>query len=78
MRETQTPSLDAILQGFNPASEQEGRSSLADSRANVSIRISEQDKERFTRLQEKTRRQFGKTVRKLLLAAMDVAEARAG
>lgn len=72
---TAEPSLDEILSTFDPK-ETSPKSRLTGG-TSITLWVSPEDKERFNQLQLKTNRRFGKKARELLLAAMEIAEARA-
>lgn len=69
-------SLDAILDDLEVVGA-EGGPDWTDRRA-VTVWLRTREKERFDKLQKRTRRDFGRKLRELILAAMDVAEAKAG
>jgi hypothetical protein len=66
-------SLDAILGGFEP---KEAERDLKD-RAPITIWVPKPYKARYDQLQSASGRRFNKTVREILLAAIEKAEGRA-
>jgi hypothetical protein len=69
------PSMDAILGNFD-MNETENESRRKDCRP-VTIWISASAKARYDRLQKLSGRRFSKKAREILLAAIDMAEAKA-
>jgi hypothetical protein len=78
MRDEQTTaelSLDEILADFNPTrSDQPSRLTGG---TTITIWVSPEDKARWNRLQRMSGRRFAKKARELLLAAIELAEAKA-
>jgi hypothetical protein len=68
-------SLDAILESLDFKKSEDDNDWKE--RRPLTIWLSTSDKARYDRLQKMTNRQFGKTARVLLLAAIGMAEARA-
>lgn len=75
MTRVKETSLDEILGEFDPG---ETTRTTGLTGGSVTIWLSAEDKARYDRIQESTGRRFSKKLRELVLAAMDVTEARAG
>lgn len=69
----ETPSFEAILEDFSP---NEHARSGAVGRGCITVWLTPGDKARYDRLQERSRRDFGKRARAALLALMDLAESK--
>lgn len=69
-------SLDAILGDLEVSAS--GKEWDWRERKAVTVWVNATEKERFDQLQKRTRKDFGKKLRELILAAMDVAESKAG